>query len=266
MGLAIDYALFMVSRFREELAQAARRRPGRRRRRRSRHHDDRRPHRPVLRPHRRRGDVARCWCSRRRSSSSMGYGGIAAVVIAMLAALTVLPATPAPARPADRRRPAAVAPAPPVAVDSDHGCLGPAGARRDAPSGRGHRRSSRRSCSRVASPFLGVKWGSVDYRVLPSDAPAHIAADKLERGVRRRSGPAPTCSSPAPTSRTSRRTPSEIEDGRRHRRRPAGRDGGRQHAAAGVWDGNSQTEASQDMVARPARRSTRPRARCWSAG
>jgi RND superfamily putative drug exporter len=31
----------------------------------------------------------------------------------------------------------------------------------------------------IASPFLGVKWGSVDYRVLPSDAPAHVAAEKL---------------------------------------------------------------------------------------
>jgi RND superfamily putative drug exporter len=31
----------------------------------------------------------------------------------------------------------------------------------------------------IASPFLGVKWGSVDYRVLPTDAPAHVAAEKL---------------------------------------------------------------------------------------
>ena len=31
----------------------------------------------------------------------------------------------------------------------------------------------------IASPFLGAKWGSVDYRVLPADAPAHVAADKL---------------------------------------------------------------------------------------
>ena len=31
----------------------------------------------------------------------------------------------------------------------------------------------------LASPFLGATWGSVDYRVLPPDAPAHVAADKL---------------------------------------------------------------------------------------
>ncbi len=33
----------------------------------------------------------------------------------------------------------------------------------------------------VASPFLGVKWGSVDYRVLPPDAPAHQAFERLNR-------------------------------------------------------------------------------------
>ena len=31
----------------------------------------------------------------------------------------------------------------------------------------------------IASPFLGVTWGSVDYRVLPEDAPAHEAAEIL---------------------------------------------------------------------------------------
>jgi RND superfamily putative drug exporter len=31
----------------------------------------------------------------------------------------------------------------------------------------------------LASPFLNATWGSVDYRVLPADAPSHVAADKL---------------------------------------------------------------------------------------
>src|SRR5205085_1055583 len=31
----------------------------------------------------------------------------------------------------------------------------------------------------LAAPFLGVRWGAVDYRVLPGDAPAHQAADTL---------------------------------------------------------------------------------------
>jgi RND superfamily putative drug exporter len=33
----------------------------------------------------------------------------------------------------------------------------------------------------LASPFLGVKWGSVDYRVLPPDQPAHVASVKLNQ-------------------------------------------------------------------------------------
>jgi len=32
----------------------------------------------------------------------------------------------------------------------------------------------------IASPFLGATWGSVDYKVLPADAPAHVAAEKLK--------------------------------------------------------------------------------------
>ena len=49
LGLAIDYALFIVRRFREELAAGADVRDGRR------HHPaHRRPHGPLLRPHRRR--------------------------------------------------------------------------------------------------------------------------------------------------------------------------------------------------------------------
>ena len=113
IGLAIDYALFVISRFREELAQL-----------------------PDDDPDASAKAIARTMTTAGRTvlfsgltvaaamsspaglpaglpASSMGYGGIAAVVVAMLAALTVLPARPAPARPQDRRRPAALAPAPP---------------------------------------------------------------------------------------------------------------------------------------------------------
>ncbi len=108
---------------------------------------------------------------------SMGYGGMAAVVVAMLAALTVLPAV---LRLLGRR------------VDA-----GRLPWRRDRPlaPGEGGRWAAlahavmRRpvlvvvativALLAVASPFLGAKWGSVDYRVLPEDAPAHEAAALL---------------------------------------------------------------------------------------
>src|SRR6185436_5857932 len=109
---------------------------------------------------------------------SMGYGGMSAVVIAMLAALTVLPATlrllgrriDAGRMPWRRHRP--------VAVDSDHGWW--------ARLAHGVMRRPvivvvvvSAALLAIASPFLGAKWGSVDYRVLPEDASAHVAADKL---------------------------------------------------------------------------------------
>jgi len=109
---------------------------------------------------------------------SMGYGGISAVVIAMLAALTVLPATlrllgrriDAGRMPWRRHRA--------VSVDDDHGWW--------ARLAHGVMRRPvvvavvvSAALLAIASPFLGAKWGSVDYRVLPDDASAHVAADKL---------------------------------------------------------------------------------------
>ena len=92
MGLAIDYALFVVSRFREELA----RRPV----------DDPAAVGDALRTTMRTAGrtvlfsgltVAAAMSSLlvfpQAFLRSMGYGGIAAVLVAMLAALTVLPAT-----------------------------------------------------------------------------------------------------------------------------------------------------------------------------
>ena len=72
------------------------------------HDGDRRPHRAVL-----RADVAASLASLlifpQNFLRSMGIGGMAAVLVAMIAALTVLPARARAARPADRRRPDAVA-------------------------------------------------------------------------------------------------------------------------------------------------------------
>ena len=67
MGLAIDYALFVVSRFREELARAAGRLQRQRARRRGPHDGHRRPHRALLRAHRRRVAGVAAASSRRTS-------------------------------------------------------------------------------------------------------------------------------------------------------------------------------------------------------
>jgi trehalose monomycolate/heme transporter len=177
IGLAIDYALFVISRYREELALL-----------------------PVDDPESVPAAITRTMATAGRTVlfsgltvaaalssllifpqaflKSMGYGGVAAVLVAMLAALTVLPAT---LRLLGRRVDAGRLPwrrHRPVAVNDAHG--------RWAALARGVMRrpwlvivGTVAGLLLIASPFLGVKWGSVDYRVLPSDAPAHVAADKL---------------------------------------------------------------------------------------
>ncbi len=177
IGLAIDYALFMISRFREELALL-----------------------PVDDPDAASTAIRRTMTTAGRTVlfsgltvaaalssllifpqaflKSMGYGGVAAVLVAMVAALTVLPATlkllgrrvDAGRLPWRRKRP--------VVVDDAHG--------RWAALARSVMRRpwlvivvTVGGLLLIASPFLGAKWGSVDYRVLPSDAPAHVAAEKL---------------------------------------------------------------------------------------
>jgi len=171
MGLAIDYALFVVSRFREELAAG------------------RTPDEAVEVTMATAGrtvlfsglTVAAAMSSLlifpQEFLRSIGYGGIAAVLVAMLAALTILPAVlrllghriDAWRIPLLNRR---------RAVDEAHGAWA---------------RVARGVMARpvvyvvvivgalllIALPFLGVRWGSVDYHVLPQDSPAHVAYEKL---------------------------------------------------------------------------------------
>jgi uncharacterized membrane protein YdfJ with MMPL/SSD domain len=172
LGLSIDYALFMVSRFREEIALSP---------------DDLRH--ALIRTMATAGrtvmfsalTVAAAMSSLlvfpQDFLKSIGYGGIAAVLVAMVAALTVLPATLAllGKRVDSLRVPFLHRSA---AVDSDHGAW--------SRLARGVMRRPVLVAAgvvvvllAVASPFLGVKWGSVVYRVLPPEAAAHQAAERL---------------------------------------------------------------------------------------
>jgi uncharacterized membrane protein YdfJ with MMPL/SSD domain len=188
MGLAIDYALFVVSRFREELA----------------HHPEDDPDGVRLALVKTMSTAGRTvlfsglTVAAAMSSllvfpqaflKSIGYGGIAAVLVAMAAALTVLPAIlgllgrriDAWKIPLLNRR------------TSGGRAASASERRRDHHEGERWARLARAVMRRpivsigvivvallaLGSPFLGVSWGSVDHRVLPDDAPAHVAADKL---------------------------------------------------------------------------------------
>jgi uncharacterized membrane protein YdfJ with MMPL/SSD domain len=247
IGLAIDYALFMISRFREELA-----------------------HLPKDQPDASSIAIRRTMVTAGRTvlfsgltvaaamSSllifpqaflrSMGYGGIAAVIIAMLAALTVLPAV---LRLLGHR--------------VDAGRLpwrrGKVGAEALEP-GQGRWAALARAVMRrpiavivltvvvlaaVASPFLGVKWGSVDYRVLPDDAPAHVAFEKLTSDFGPEQSSANLLLEQASEADVAAYTQAILEVDGITEVQPVATEGDVTLLRA-VWDGNSQTEASQQIV------------------
>ena len=245
MGLAIDYALFVISRFREELSAL-----------------------PTDHPDAVSQAIVRTMATAGRTVlfsgltvaaalssllvfpqnflKSMGYGGISAVLIAMAAALTLLPATlrllgrrvDAGRLPWLRRRP--------TATDDDHGWW--------ARLAHGVMRRPvlvivgvMAALLVVASPFVGVKWGSVDYHVLPADAPAHVAAEKLntEFGAERSSASVLVqgADQAALASYTQALEAVDGVDGVQ----PVAQEGDATLLRAG-WPGNSQTERSQDIV------------------
>ena len=245
MGMAIDYALFVVSRFREELAKLP--------------DDDPDAVGTAVRTTMATAGRTVLFSGFTVAASmasllifpqgflrSMGYGGIAAVTVAMLAALTILPAMlmllgrriDGGRLPWRRHRP--------VATESDHGAwaaLAHSVMRRPVV----YLAAIIVGLLAIASPFLGVNWGSVDYRVLPAEAPANIAAQTLNDEFGRETSMANIMLTGADRAETA----TYIND---------------LEAVAGVtavqpidqtgdmsllrvfWEGNSQSAFSQDMV------------------
>jgi len=245
IGLAIDYALFVVSRFREELALLP----------------EDHPDAAAIAVRRTMATAGRTvlfsglTVAAAMSSllifpqaflKSMGYGGIAAVLVAMVAALTVLPAT---LRLLGRRVDAGRLPwrrHRPVVVDDAHGRWA-----------RLARAVMRRPVAVIAvtvvgllviaSPFLGARWGSVDHRVLPDDAPAHVAIDKLNTEFGAEVSTASLLLRDVPDEQVASYTRAVQEvDGVTAVIPVAQADGATLLRA--VWEGNSQTEASQAVV------------------
>src|SRR3954469_13153183 len=247
MGLAIDYALFVISRYREELAKLP-----------DGHPDAPRAAMAVtMRTAGRTVLFSGLTVAAAMSAllvfpqnflRSLGYGGIAAVLIGVLTALTVLPAVllllgrriDAGRLPWRRGRP--------VTVDDEHGAW--------ARLAHGVMRSPVvvmvvivGALLFIASPFLGVRWGSVDYRVLPPDQPAHVAAVKLNREFGQERSTANIL-----LDTTDRQQVAAYAD--RAGRVPGILDVRPVETKAGVtllratWAGNSQTQASQRTVER----------------
>jgi RND superfamily putative drug exporter len=186
MGLAIDYALFVVSRFREELAKY----PGT-----EREHVNAAVTATMATAGRTvlfsglivAASLASLLIFPQSFLRSMGYGGVAAVLIAMLAALTLLPALLTVLGP---RIEAGRMPWRRGSRARDTGRLAVAGAGLTATPGGWARLAHsvmRRPVAYVVviavalmalgAPFLSAKWGSIDERVLPVSAPSRVAAD-----------------------------------------------------------------------------------------
>jgi trehalose monomycolate/heme transporter len=177
MGLAIDYALFVVSRFREELAKQ----PGA-----EREHVNSAITATMATAGRTvlfsglivAASLASLLIFQQSFLRSMGYGGVAAVLAAMLAALTLLPAL--------------------LSVLGPRIEAGRMPWRRDTSTESGVNVESgawaklahsvmRRPVAyllvitvgllALGAPFLSARWGSTDERVLPVSAPSRVAAD-----------------------------------------------------------------------------------------
>ncbi len=245
MGLAIDYALFIVSRFREELALYA--------------DDDPDATKAAMKTTMLTAgrtvlfsgftvavSMSALLVFPQNFLRSLGYGGIAAVLVGVVTALTILPAVllllgrriDAGRLPWRRGRP--------VSVDTEHGAW--------AKLAHGVMRRPVLVMVLVvgglllmASPFLGVKWGSVDYRVLPPDHEAHVAAVKLNDQFGQEKSTANILLETADEGAVAAYVDEAKQVDKVLDVRPVETEGGTTLLRA-TWAGNSQTEASRVVV------------------
>jgi len=192
MGLAIDYALFVVSRFREELAKA----PGS-----EREHVNAAITTTMATAGRTvlfsglivAASLASLLIFPQSFLRSMGFGGVAAVIVAMVAALTVLPALLTVLGPRieaggmpwrrgwrvqdDPRAPSEAAPGDATEAHGAWARLAHSVMRRPVT----YLVVITVALMALSVPFLSARWGSVDERVLPVSAPSRVASDLAAR-------------------------------------------------------------------------------------
>jgi RND superfamily putative drug exporter len=99
----------------------------------------------------------------------------------------------------------------------------------------------------LASPFLGVKWGSVDHRILPHDAPSYVATEKLAEEFGSETSTATiVLDGTDPTDVRAYTRDVEWVDGVTAVQPVA--DDGEVTLLRASWEGNSQTQRSQDLL------------------
>jgi len=263
MGLAIDYALFVVSRFREELAKQ----PGTNREQ---------VGSAITATMATAGrtvlfsglivaaSLASLLIFPQNFLRSMGYGGVAAVLVAMASALTILPALLAvlgprieagrmPWRRGSRAR----------SLDTSDVAKGELTHAAGLWARLAHSVMRRPvayllvivvALMAMGAPFLSATWGSVDERVLPASAPSRVAADL---GVKQFGGEISAASivvegaDPKQLSAYVARLRSipVIQSVETTDQKVKGATGDApMHLVQVVWPGNGQTEASQQIV------------------
>jgi len=263
LGLAIDYALFVVSRFREELAKY----PGT-----EREHVNAAITTTMATAGRTvlfsglivAASLASLLIFPQSFLRSMGYGGVAAVLVAMAAALTLLPALLAVLGP---RIEAGRMPWRRGVRAEERARLARAGSDLTTMHGGWARLAHsvmRRPVAYVVviavalialgTPFLSAKWGSIDERVLPIDAPSRVAADLGTREFGGRTASANIVVEGAGQSQLDAYigrlgTVSGVRSARlidQAAARPSGT--GTTSLVQVSWLGNSQSEKSQQLV------------------